>query len=155
MFPTEASALALAHTILAPWSQTTTAPEPHRLDVALEAADLLLAVRTLAEARWGYLSAITGLDLGPTVNALEGLYHFCSGPIIVTLRVQAPRLSGPWLNATLPSVCAIFPAASIFERELSEMLGITLLNAPDTRRLFLPDDWPEGVYPLRKDAVLP
>jgi len=35
------------------------------------------------------------------------------------------------------------------------MLGVTFRGAPDTARLFLPDDWPEGVYPLLKDAVLP
>jgi Ni,Fe-hydrogenase III component G len=31
------------------------------------------------------------------------------------------------------------------------MFGITVAGAPDSSRLFLPDQWPEGSYPLRKD----
>jgi Ni,Fe-hydrogenase III component G len=31
------------------------------------------------------------------------------------------------------------------------MFGITVENIPDPRRLVLPDDWPDGQYPLRKD----
>ena len=38
-----------------------------------------------------------------------------------------------------------------FERELSEMFGVTVVGIPNPERLYLPDDWPEGVYPLRKD----
>ena len=51
----------------------------------------------------------------------------------------------------VPSVCAIIPSASFFERELIEMFGITVDGTPNRDRLFLPDDWPQGVYPLRKD----
>jgi ech hydrogenase subunit E len=35
-----------------------------------------------------------------------------------------------------------------------EMFGVVVEGTPNTNRLFLPDDWPDGVYPLRKDAVL-
>jgi Ni,Fe-hydrogenase III component G len=31
------------------------------------------------------------------------------------------------------------------------MLGITITGTPNPDRLFLPDDWPVGVHPLRKD----
>jgi Ni,Fe-hydrogenase III component G len=34
------------------------------------------------------------------------------------------------------------------------MLGLTVTGTPDPSRLFLPDDWPDGVYPLRKDFVV-
>ena len=37
------------------------------------------------------------------------------------------------------------------EREISELLGIKFKNHPDMRRLLLSDEWPEGVYPLRRD----
>jgi len=33
------------------------------------------------------------------------------------------------------------------------MLGITVVGIPDNRGLFLPDDFPKGVYPWRKDAT--
>ena len=69
--------------------------------------------------------------------------------MIVTLRVSLPRTT-----PTVASICRLVPAASVFEREVSELFGVTFRGAPDTSRLFLPDDWPEGVYPLLKDAVL-
>jgi Ni,Fe-hydrogenase III component G len=31
------------------------------------------------------------------------------------------------------------------------MLGITFVGTPNTDKLFLPDNWPMGVFPLRKD----
>ena len=31
------------------------------------------------------------------------------------------------------------------------MLGIKVIGIPDSRRLFLPDDFPDGVYPWRKN----
>jgi Ni,Fe-hydrogenase III component G len=45
----------------------------------------------------------------------------------------------------------VVPGAEVFERELREMFGIEItgLHTPD--RLYLPDDWPAGVYPMRKD----
>jgi Ni,Fe-hydrogenase III component G len=31
------------------------------------------------------------------------------------------------------------------------MFGIIVENIPDSRSLLLPDGWPQGAYPLRKD----
>ena len=33
------------------------------------------------------------------------------------------------------------------------MFGLILEGLPDRRRLVLPDDWPSGLYPLRKDSM--
>jgi len=53
-------------------------------------------------------------------------------------------------DAKVPSICHIIPSATLYERELMEMFGITVEGTPDTGKLLLPDDWPDGVYPLRK-----
>jgi Ni,Fe-hydrogenase III component G len=45
----------------------------------------------------------------------------------------------------------IIPSAESFERELSEMLGITIAGLRTPDHLYLPDDWPPAIYPLRKD----
>ena len=37
------------------------------------------------------------------------------------------------------------------EREIHEILGINFKGHPDMRKLLLPEGWPEGVYPLRRD----
>ncbi|MHA1469845.1 MAG: NADH-quinone oxidoreductase subunit C, partial [Candidatus Asgardarchaeia archaeon] len=36
-------------------------------------------------------------------------------------------------------------------REIHDVLGIDFKNHPNLERLILADDWPEGVYPLRKE----
>ena len=162
----EYTALQTALTLLAPWTKATHQPEANRLDVTIEARDLIDAVtalnavpspRDMGTIPWGHLMAITGLDLltasapakGQTAVAdsdLEALYHFASDATLVTLRTRIPRD-----DAHLPSITSIIPAAQLFERELSEMFGITIDGTSDTSRLLLPENWPDGVYPLRTD----
>ena len=136
--------------ILAPFAKGTNNPEPNRLDVQIAASDLPNAVSALTDASWGFLSAITGMDLGVEANELEALYHFCEGAAVTTLRVHLPRVDCP----EIPSISDKIPAASFFERELGEMLGVKVVGTPDPSRLFLPDDWPDGVYPMRQDFKL-
>lgn len=140
--------LETAVSLTQPWAVETAEPEAYRLDVYLKKETLVPTVSAIFHAEWGFLSAITGVDLGAAENAIEVLYHFCEGPCIVTLRVRVP-----YDDAQIDTVCGVIPSASFFERELSEMLGITIVGAPNSDRLFLPDDWPVGVYPLRKDFV--
>ena len=136
--------------LLAPFSTDPARPEPTRLDVRVSVDQLLAAASALQTSQWGYLAAITGLDGGALAGALEVLYHFCCGPSIVTLRVSVPRAA-----PSVPSLSKLVPAAGLYERELHEMLGVTILNSSNSDPLYLPEDWPAGVYPLRKDAVLP
>lgn len=163
-------ALQTALNLLQPWAIATSTPESNRLDIIISRSDLLAAVGVLVQpARWGYLSAITGLDnpglvappaddekkwgsmdvstepAGASQGGLEVLYHFCQGAAIVTLRI---RLT--YQLSSLPSICGLIPYASLYERELMEMLGIDVLGTPNTDHLLLPDDWPHGVYPMRK-----
>jgi NADH:ubiquinone oxidoreductase subunit C len=143
--------LTKAESLLADWSKETSRPDGNRVDVVLAVDDLVTAVKTLIDDGWehGYLAAITGIDLGVEAGDIEVLYHFCSGPAILTLRARTPRD-----NAVVPTVCDLIPSASFYERELIEMLGVTVTGTPNTDRLFLPDEWPEGVYPLREDFVM-
>lgn len=129
------------------WKTETAQPEPNRLDVTLATKDDLIPIAVaLRVKRLGYLSAITGLDLGLEADQLEVLYHFCTRAAIVTLRVRLPRQ-----EASIPSLCGIIPSAEAFERELCEMFGVKVTGLPEPHRLYLPDDWSEGTYPLRKD----
>lgn len=79
---------------------------------------------------------------------IEILYHFTLEDInlIVSLRVKLSRE-----KPVVESLATSFKAANWIEREMNEMLGITFKGHPDMRRLLLPDEWPEGVYPLRAD----
>lgn len=146
-----------ARTLLEPWAEAITTPEPYRLDAAVRTENLISAVSKLLESGWGYLSTITGLDhptpaapeSQPEQTSIEGelelLYHFCSGPVVATLRVRMP-----YSSAVVPSICHLIPSATLYERELIEMFGIDITGTPDTEHFILPENWPAGVYPLRK-----
>lgn len=125
-----------------------------RLDAYLRPEMLIQAVRLMIDSGWPYLSAITGLDSPPEKDAApegdnEGginlLYHFCQGSSVLTLRTSLP-----YSRPVVPSVCDMIPYATLYERELIEMFGVTIEGTPSTQKLLLPDDWPDGVYPLRK-----
>ncbi|GAP11581.1 Ni,Fe-hydrogenase III component G [Bellilinea caldifistulae] len=146
-----------AENLLQPYAQSSSRPETNRLDVYLARENLIPAIKVLVEARWGYLSTITGIDRpaaaveegqSPEEGEIEVLYSFCSGAAIVNLRVRVP-----YADAVLPSICPLIPSATLGERELMEMFGVKVEGTPDTSRLILADSWPEGVYPLRKSFV--
>ncbi|HTY63442.1 MAG TPA: NADH-quinone oxidoreductase subunit C [Acidobacteriota bacterium] len=52
----------------------------------------------------------------------------------------------------VPSLANLVPGAIVYERELKDLFGINPVGHPDLRRQAVPEDWPEGVYPLRKDV---
>lgn len=145
----------IAEALLKPWGKEFTRPDEIRMDVYINQADILESVQVLTQARWGYLSAITGVDIVPPDTQersdekqeghLEVLYHFCNSAAVLSLRVNVP-----YTDAQVPSVCPIIPSATIYERELMELFGINVVNTPVADHLVLPDDWPDGIFPLRK-----
>lgn len=54
-------------------------------------------------------------------------------------------------DPTIPSITELIPGAGWAEREVRDLIGVEPLGHPDPRRLVLPDDWPDNLYPLRKD----
>lgn len=50
-----------------------------------------------------------------------------------------------------PSLVKLTPAAAWYEREIHDLFGVTPLGHPDLRPLVLHENWPQGLYPLRKD----
>jgi len=51
----------------------------------------------------------------------------------------------------IESITGIVPGANWAEREFRDAVGVHPEGHPDPRRLLLADDWPEGMYPLRRD----
>jgi ech hydrogenase subunit E len=139
-------ALAQATELLKPWTEEVNNPEEGRVEVTIDSGNLLVAVEALHENRWGHLTSITGVDPGADTGELEIRYHFRRGAAVFGLRLRTPRD-----GASVPSICSIIPSASFMERETGEMFGIEVVGMPPHGRLFLADDWPDGVYPLRKD----
>jgi Ni,Fe-hydrogenase III large subunit/Ni,Fe-hydrogenase III component G len=52
----------------------------------------------------------------------------------------------------IDSITKMVPAASWAEREMRDLLGIEPVGHEYLKRLVLPDGWPEGHHPLRKDV---
>ena len=87
----------------------------------------------------------TGTD---TPDGIEILYHFTLEDINLMLNIRV------LLNRDNPVITSLgkhIEAVNWIEREMKELLGITFEGHPDPRRLLLPDNWPDGVYPLRQD----
>jgi ech hydrogenase subunit E len=154
--------------LMRPWSLGPAEPAGSRLDLRVSPEGLLAATAELARSQWGYLSAITGRDNGAAESApgtaeqfaagappapgtvipgtMEVLYHFCRGPSVLTFRLTVPR-DAP----RVPSIHVAVPSALLYEKEIVETFGIEVSGLPDNRRQFLADDWPPGLYPMRKD----
>lgn len=92
-----------------------------------------------------HIVTITGTDLG---DSIELIYHLSplNRRILVNIKVKISRD-----NPHFPSIVSILPGAILYEREVHDLLGVVFDGHPSLERLILPDDWPEGVYPLRKD----
>lgn len=114
-------------------------------------------VEVVAKTYWelgGYLSVMIGTDdryfdghyrLYYVMSMEEGIEDVWGKPwIIICTKIP---WDDPSFEATTPKV----PAASWYEREVRDLLGLEPKGHPDPRRLVLPDDWPEGLYPLRKE----
>jgi len=51
----------------------------------------------------------------------------------------------------IDSITGVVAGANWAEREFHDAIGVHPAGHPDPRRLLLADDWPEGMYPLRRD----
>jgi membrane-bound hydrogenase subunit beta len=90
------------------------------------------------------LLTITGLDEGPTLGVI---YHIArESGIILNLHTSVPKD-----KPVIKTISARFPAADAYERELVDLLGMQVEGLPPGNRYPLPDGWPAGQYPLRKD----
>lgn len=93
---------------------------------------------------FGALSAITGMD---TTENFSVIYHLNKeGRILLNLKVILNKK-----DPHVDTVTAYFPGADIFERELTDLLGIGVDGLAKGHRYPLPDNWPKDEYPLRKD----
>ena len=102
----------------------------------------------VGKAGFTILCTITGLDQGTTLGAL---YHLAqeSGTVL-TLATAVPK-EAPVIH----TVTSTFPAADAYEREMVDLLGMQVEGLAPGNRYPLPDGWPTGQYPLRKDWKAP
>lgn len=107
------------------------------------------AVRELTTIDYPHLGVISAVDTGDLIELLYHMQIFFGGrheEIEITFTVQIPK-SDPHV----PTISGVIPGAVYTEREKQEMIGVIVDGIPDNRRIFLPEDFPDGIYPWRKD----
>ncbi len=120
--------------------------QPRRIFVQIKAEKIRDFIHYMIEKHdmWQF-STLSGRDLE---DDLQANYHFFIHPkkIAITIRLNVPRG-----NPEYSSICDMVPGVEFVENELREMYGIRVIGHPNVRRVELPENWPEGEYPLRKD----
>ncbi|UCE62507.1 MAG: NADH-quinone oxidoreductase subunit C [Nitrospirota bacterium] len=116
-----------------------------RIYIQIQADSLVRFAQFLFKDIGARFNIASGVD-GRT--QMEILYHFTVEDIdlVISLRVILPKT-----QLEIASLTSVFTAAHWIEREIHELLGVNFVGHPQLTRLLLPEDWPEGVYPLRKD----
>ena len=133
-----------------------------QITVLVDRNDLPLAVKTLYYDIGGYISTMIPND-ERQMNGSFALYYAISmeGSKMTEADDFAPedkcfitvKTLIPGSDPTFPSVTPLVPACVWYEREAYDMFGLVAEGLPDKRRLVLSDDWPDGLHPLRKDAM--
>ena len=125
-----------------------TGPREGRVMVNLPPGGLIDVLGFLHDQGVTHVSTISVVDRIEE-KLFEVLYHFSWANNEITVRTEISRE-----NPVIPTVTPVFPGALTYEREIQDLFGIRVSEIPDPRRIVLPDDWPQGVYPLRKDYVV-
>ena len=122
--------------------------EPDTLWVRVTRKQLRAATETVVHNMGARFLISVGTDLRPKGDGY-GIAHIFSldrDGLFLALECLVPD----W-EEEVDSITPIVPGADWSEREFRDAVGVEPQGHPDPRRLLLPDDWPEGVYPLRRD----
>jgi formate hydrogenlyase subunit 5 len=92
------------------------------------------------------LVTITSLDLGQNIGVY---YHLRTSKGYLTIKTEVTR-NDPKTH----SIVDLIPGAAFAELESADLLGIVFAGNTQSDHFILPDNWPMGVYPLRKDTRL-
>lgn len=109
-------------------------------------ADRFMEVFSHAATAMGFshLCTITGLDEG---DNLAFIYHLARPDgTILNLKTAVPKA-----KPVIKTISSLFPGGAMYEREVVDVLGVQVEGLPPGKRYPLPDNWPAGQYPLRKD----
>jgi len=93
-----------------------------------------------------HITTITAVDLE---DKIEVIYHLTDKDLSIALKVQVPID-----NPVVDSISDIIEGAPFYEREIHDLMGVVSKGHPNLKKLILPEDWPEGLYPQRKMTSL-
>lgn len=120
-------------------------PRKRRVFLRVERDSFREAIKKIVnDMKITHLSTITGTDLGHEIELLYHLAHEGSTELTVEFKI-------PKDNPNVQTLTDLVPGAILYEREVHEVLGVNFEGHPSLLPLILPEAWPEGVYPLRKE----
>ena len=122
-------------------------PAANRIYLLCEAENAYDVNRFLFEQVPARFVTATGIDSN---DCFEIIYHYSYDQTGCVINLKAFIRDRD--NPSIESITPFLPAAEWIEREIHDILGIDFKNHPNLKRLILADDWPEGVYPLRKEV---
>ena len=121
----------------------TRIPRAHRAFVLIKTEKLRDAVKYLKdEMGFIHITTITAVDLE---DKIEVIYHMTDKDLSIALKVHVPID-----NPVVDTIADIIEGAPFYEREIHDLMGVVPKGNPNLKRLILPEDWPEGLYPQRK-----
>ncbi len=120
-----------------------------RIYITVEKEIVPQICRFMYEECGGRLAIASGID---TRGGIEILYHFMypQEHLFITVKTKVKKPS-----PEIESIATFLPAANWIEREIFDLFGVVFTNHPDPRRILMADDWPECVYPYRRDFKEP
>lgn len=124
-------------------------PDDRRLVVFVEPASLKDVCRHLCQDLNARYIVTIGTDDRPYSGRFLVVHDFAFdqehllASVAVLVSADDPRVD---------SICEEVPAASWAEREMRDLVGIEPVGHRYLKRLVLPDGWPDGVHPMRKDV---
>ena len=125
----------------------STVQRPRRIFVTINSDSLVEITRYLSQEKgFKHISTISGLDLGKELGVI---YHLIEDNITLSLRTNVPKK-----DPKLPTIVKVIPGSVLYEREVHDLYGVRFTGHPDLSPLVLPEKWPSGVYPLRKEWKL-
>jgi Ni,Fe-hydrogenase III large subunit/Ni,Fe-hydrogenase III component G len=123
-------------------------PTPDRLYATVTRKANVAAVRTCFEELGARYVITVGLDRRNEQAGFEVVHCFAFDKEHLRCAVRVPLAAE---HPTIDTITSVVPGASWAELEIRDLLGIDIEAHPDPRRLILPDGFPDGVHPLRKD----
>ncbi|MDO4732696.1 MAG: NADH-quinone oxidoreductase subunit C [Bacillota bacterium] len=87
---------------------------------------------------------VIGVDNGDNLGFIYVLSN--EENVLIFVKQKAPKA-----RPNIKSICSIFPNALWHERELVDLFGAVVEELPPGPRYPLPDLWPAGNYPMRKE----
>lgn len=119
-------------------------PRPRRIFILVNKKVFGKTIRYLTKRMgFSHVSTITGVDVG---EEIEVIYHLNrTGTTELSLKVRVAKD-----KPVLPTITNLVLGATLYEREVHDLLGVIFERHPDLSPIILPEGWPSGVYPLRK-----